>query len=71
MKIVVPHDLHLVATGQEHAAGDVIDVPDEVGENLLEQGWRAPKAPAKKAAAPAAKSTPAIPPVADPAEPKE
>lgn len=70
MKIVVPHDLHLVATGQEHAAGDVIDVPDEVGENLLEQGWRAPKAPpAKKAATPAVKSAPA--PVADPAEPKE
>ena len=70
MQIVVPHDLFLTATGRDHATGDVIDVPDEVGQNLIEQGWRAPKAPpAKKAATPAVKSAPA--PVADPADLKE
>lgn len=69
MQIVVPRDLFLTATGRDHAAGDVIDVPDEVGQNLIEQGWQAPKAPPSKAAAKAAKSAPA--PVADPADLKE
>ncbi len=71
MKIVVPRDLFLTATGCEHAAGDVIEVADAVGENLIEQGWLAPEPPEPKSAAGRKKPATAPDTQADPAEPKE
>lgn len=44
MKLVVPRDVYLPVVGDEVKEGDVIDVDDDAGRSLVEQGWKkAPK----------------------------
>lgn len=58
-----------VATGGPVAVGEVIEVDDETGAQLLAQGWSVPtKAAAKKAAAKSEAETPEPDPQADPKE---
>ncbi len=58
-----------VASGGPVAVGEVIEVDDETGAQLLAQGWSEPtKAAAKKAAAKSEAETPEPDPQADPKE---
>ena len=40
--------VEIAATGQIAKQGQPVDVPKDVGESLVEQGWKLAKKPAKK-----------------------
>jgi hypothetical protein len=50
VKVIAPEDFaHVVAAGGAVARGDVIDVDDETGAQLVARGWKHSQAkPAKK-----------------------
>lgn len=57
MRVVAPADLVLSRLQVEVKRGESIEVPDEIGSQLIAQGWTEPKAPkADTPKAPKAKS---------------
>ena len=40
--------VEIAATGQIAKQGHAVDVPEDVGKSLVEQGWKLAKKPAKK-----------------------
>ena len=42
MKVTAPRDCYLPAVKKHVAAGEVVDVPDDVGRSLVDQGWSKP-----------------------------
>lgn len=51
MQVTCPDGVYLPALGRNVDAGESIDVPDDVGASLVEQGWKSKKAaPAAKPA---------------------
>ena len=73
MFVTAPKDLSFpsvqIATGADVAAGETVDVPDEIGSQLIDQGWsEATKTAAKKAKT---EAEPAETPAPDGADTKE
>jgi hypothetical protein len=69
MKVTAPDGVYLPALGRPVEKGEVVDVPEEVGQSLIEQGWKPERSKAVKRATKAASTPePAAPePEPDPA----
>ena len=55
MKVIAPKDLHVVPLGRKVERGEVVTVDDDLGAQLVAQGWTEPwemprKRPAKRSA---------------------
>jgi hypothetical protein len=72
MKVTAPADVYLVALGDNVNEGDTVEVDDDVGLSLIEQGWSSPDAQDDSAPAfTTLEIVPEEPPEEQPYEPQE